>query len=164
MMAKCSIALRTFFFAGIVASGVQSQPVTFVELSFFNQSSGMFEGPMFDLSNQTVVSMLGEHLNQSACDCTPSGYSGMSFDSDMGKIASYGNTTYVGCANHDMDGEMLTATNSTYCYVLGGTGCADATPSILGDKDVSFTIAAYRECNPLTEKGGCLGFGLWCWD
>merc|ERR1719193_1754027 len=95
----------------------------------------MFEAPRFDLSNQTVASMFEEHLSQSACDCTPSGYSGMSFDSDMGTIASYGNTTYVGCANHEMDemdGELrppgappLPANDTTFCYVLGGTGCAD---------------------------------------
>jgi len=178
MIATYNVALGMLLFAVFVASVVQcnmhmsgaAMPAPLLELSYFNESSGMFEAPMFDLSNQTVLSVLEEHLNQSACDCTSSGYSGVMLHSVSGTITSYGNTTRVGCANHEMDGESSITTDSTYCYVLGGTGCADATPSILGDKEgimsstlllllEPFTMAAFRECNPLTDKSGNLCIG-----
>jgi len=166
--ATYNMAKGMLFYAALVAVGLtvltqamsHTKPV--LELSEMNGSSGMMETPMLDLSNQSVVSMVEEHLSNSVCDCTPSGYSGVLLQGN-GTVMSYGNTTHVGCANHDMQGELPIASiesQQMYCYVLGGTGCANATPSVLGDKDASFTMAAYRECNPFTEKSGQLCIGV----
>jgi len=152
MVGMYILALGMLLLVGLVDEVSLAMPAPFAALSYFNQSSEMLETPMLDLSNQTVVLMVEEILNSSMCDCTESGYSGVMVATNR-TIISYGNTTRVGCAQHDMDDEQSIMPDSTYCYVLGGTGCAAATPSMLGYKDMSFTMAAYRECSSLTEKG-----------
>lgn len=145
------LALGMVLLAGLVDEVALAMPEPVAALSVFNQSSGQFEMPILDLSNHTVALMVEEQLNISMCNCTESGYSGVMVAANR-TIISYGNTTRVGCAQHDMDGEQSVMPDSLYCYVLGGTGCADATPSMLGNKNASFTMAAYRECTPLAEK------------
>lgn len=90
------------------------------------------------------VKLFQEALSNTSCDCTRSGYSGVTIDDD-GTVNAFGNTTYVGCGTHDND-EMDGTGN--LCYVTGGTSCESATPSALGRDDEVFTNAAYRQCVP----------------
>jgi len=129
--------------------------VDVLPLSFVNETSGMLMTPVLDLANQDAVAMLQEIIkNQSSsCICTTSGYSGMVF-ADNGTIMAYGNTSFVECNRHNMTHEGMDEADGTdYCYVLGGTECIDATPSILGDTYAAFTMAAWRPCNQFEVKG-----------
>merc|ERR1719367_429086 len=59
--------------------------------------------PAVNLSDATSVLALQELIGNQSCDCTSSGFSGVSV-SDYGNLRTYGNTTFVGCAAH---GQMM---------------------------------------------------------
>merc|ERR1712013_875815 len=82
--------------------------------------------------------------------CTNSGHSGFLFV-ENGTVLSHGNTSFIGCSWRTMTGEGVEATGD-HCYALGGTECSEATPSILGDVDTAFKMAAWRACSPFEEK------------
>jgi len=135
-------------------------------LSYMDEDTGMLAIPAVNLSDAASVLATQELIGNQSCDCTSSGFSGISLF-DNGTLITYGNTTFVGCSAHDemlrnegvaVDGEPKTA-----CYVVGGTGCAEATPSALQNTTEAFKMAAWRECNPLSSKTfGCFickGYG-----
>jgi len=127
----------------------------------YKDEEGMLAIPTVNLSDFTSVLALQELIGNTSCDCTSSGYSGISL-SDDGTLATYGNTTVVGCGAHDMLLEEGLEDGATGCYVVGGTGCEEATASTLGDENEAFTMAAWRSCNLLSSKTfGCFtcGFG-----
>jgi len=117
---------------------------------------GIISVPQVNLTDLHSVLTLQELIGNQSCDCTSSGYSGVMIAND-GAMATYGNTTFVGCAAHQND-EL--SPDIPTCYVVGGTECPDAKPSVLGDKITAFTMAAWRECNPLSSKSfGGISFG-----
>merc|ERR1712190_85079 len=99
------------------------------------------------VKNLAEVAMFQQQINEARCACTRTGYSGVTLEDD-GTLLTYGNTSFVGCgefANGELSGELMA------CYIVGGVDCEVATPSELeGDE---FSMAAYRECTPLQEKG-----------
>jgi len=132
-------------------------------LSYTNDE-GMMAIPTVNLSNPMSVLALQELIGNQTCDCTSSGYSGISL-SDDGTLVTYGNTTIVGCAAHDMLQKEGVEADVAGCYVVGGTGCNEATASVLGSENEAFTMAAWRDCSPLTSKnfgfcGMCGGGGM----
>jgi len=135
-------------------------------LSYMDEDSGMLAIPAVNLSDAASVLATQELIGNQSCDCTSSGFSGISLY-DNGTLVTYGNTTFVGCGAHDemlrnegvaVDGDPISA-----CYVVGGTGCAEAKASALQNTNEAFKMAAWRECNPLSSKTfGCFvckGYG-----
>jgi len=87
-------------------------------------------------------------LRAERCECTRTGSSGVNYittDANTTRMVLADNTTFVGCAKH-VNGELDGIDNT--CYVVGGTECANATSSILGDTTPAFEKAAWRRCNP----------------
>jgi len=117
----------------------------------YTDDEGMLAIPTVNLSDPTGVLALQELIRDQSCDCTSSGYSGISL-SDEGALATYGNTTIMGCAAHDILQSEGIGADMMGCYVVGGTGCAEATASVLGSENEAFTMAGWRECNPLATK------------
>jgi len=145
---------------------VQEDMVQIPALSYMDDE-GMLAIPTVNLSDVTSVLALQELIGNQSCDCTGSGFSGISL-SDDGALTTYGNTTFVGCAAHDQmlrdEGiEQVGEKPALACYVVGGTGCPMATASALQNESEAFMMAAYRTCNPLVDKSfGCFtcpGFG-----
>jgi len=124
----------------------------------YKDEEGMLAIPTVNLSDPTSVLAVQELIGNQSCDCTSSGYSGISL-SDDGTLATYGNTTIIGCAAHTILQDEGVEAGVAGCYVVGGTGCGDgsATASVLGKENEAFTMAAWRLCSPLTTKN--FGFG-----
>lgn len=125
-------------------SSIEDDPAEWSTLAW-NGNNKNHKIPVTDPETyQADVLLFQQALQNNSCECTRSGYSGVSI-SDTGVVTAYGNTTFVGCgthANDEMDGER------NYCYVLGGTDCASITAQQSSLPPDAFTKAAYRECMP----------------
>lgn len=129
-------------------AGTGDTMVQIPALSYIDDE-GMLAIPSVNLSNAISVLALQELIGNQSCDCTSSGYSGVNVSND-GTLESYGNTTFVGCKAHSNDELGSEDQPASVCYVVGGTGCDEATPSKLEGE--VFTMAAWRGCNPLASK------------